>query len=268
MTEQPRPPPDWLLLAHRGFSARAPENTLPAFDLAQRAGASGFELDVRLTADLEPVVFHDQTLSRIANRSEARAALRYSELARIDAGSWFAPEFAGARIPRLETVIARYAPRMFLNIELKSDDPGDSRIADETISLLRGMDVNYTRIIISSFNPSLILRSARRWPELPRALLVPPRSRNHLLRDGRMARLCNAQQVNLPVELARPTVIQRWRSRGFAVGIWTIDEPAAVPPLIAAGASHIISNDPAALLAAIYRAPAAQPASYPEFDIE
>ena len=110
-----------FVIAHRGYSGRAPENTLPAFEAAIEAGAPALELDVRLTKDRVPIVFHDATLDRTTNGSGRIDAHDWEEVSKLDAGAWFGPAFAGARVPLLETALAMLADRVLINIELKPD---------------------------------------------------------------------------------------------------------------------------------------------------
>ena len=113
------------LIAHRGFSALAPENTLAAFDLALASDFRHIELDVQLTADGVPVVIHDDTLGRTTDGSGPVAGSTLGEIKGLDAGSWFpnAVErgYVGLRVPTLEEVLRRYAGKAHLLVELKPE---------------------------------------------------------------------------------------------------------------------------------------------------
>jgi glycerophosphoryl diester phosphodiesterase len=113
------------VIAHRGASGEAPENTMPAFELAARQGADAFELDVRLTRDGVPVVLHDAALDRTTDRSALMAALTWQELGEVDAGYRFTTDrrsfpFRGrdVRVPRLVDVLRAF-PGMPVLVELK-----------------------------------------------------------------------------------------------------------------------------------------------------
>src|SRR5438034_7470028 len=114
-----------LRIAHRGASARAPENTLAAFTEAVRLGANAIELDVHLTADGVPVVIHDATVERTTNGRGEVAAMTSKDLRRLDAGAWFSSRFRGERIPTLEESLEFARGRCALNIEIK--EPGGGR---------------------------------------------------------------------------------------------------------------------------------------------
>src|SRR5213075_2825191 len=107
--------------AHRGASRKAPENTLAAFSRAIDDGADGIELDVRLTADGEIVVFHDSRLNRTTDGSGKIERCTLDELKRLSAGSWFHPVFGGESIPTLDQALELVRRRVGVNIELKSD---------------------------------------------------------------------------------------------------------------------------------------------------
>jgi glycerophosphoryl diester phosphodiesterase len=109
---------DFALIAHRGFSSQAPENTFAAFDLAIDNGFAAIELDVQLTADGIPVVLHDGGLRRVAGGRHVGSIdrLAAAEAASIDVGSHLGSAFAGERIPRLDDVLRRYSGRTHLHV--------------------------------------------------------------------------------------------------------------------------------------------------------
>lgn len=105
------------IVAHRGAAVKAPENTLPAFELARRLGADGVELDVQATADGEVIVFHDMTLDRTTDGTGPVFATPWATVEQLDAGAWFDPRHAGTPVPRLADVLALTG--LELEIELK-----------------------------------------------------------------------------------------------------------------------------------------------------
>src|SRR2546422_1547564 len=109
-----------LVIAHRGASAAAPENTLAAFHLAADLGADGIELDVRGTADGQLVVLHDASVNRTTDGTGRVAALTLDQLRRVDAGKKFGPSFRGERIPLLSQVFEVVAGRLLGGIEIKA----------------------------------------------------------------------------------------------------------------------------------------------------
>src|SRR5438045_7294678 len=112
--EVPRP----YVLAHRGASGYAPENTFAAFDRAIEMGAPGAETDVRATADGVLVLLHDRMLDRTTNGRGPVTEMAFAELQRLDAGSWMDPRFAGERVPTAEAFLRRYGGRLALTVEV------------------------------------------------------------------------------------------------------------------------------------------------------
>jgi len=142
------------LIAHRGASLVTPENTLLAFERAAELGATWLEFDVQLMACDTLIVHHDDTFHRILNYDMPVKKTLYREIKDLDAGSWFAPKFADARIPTLQQTLQCCANLQFsLNIELKTEDDTAQQNAQATLELLKTFEY-YTpnNIVISSKN--------------------------------------------------------------------------------------------------------------------
>src|SRR5512140_205883 len=114
-----------LLVAHRGSSGTAPENTMAAFRKAIAAGVDMIELDVRMSKDYHLIVLHDSTVRRTTNGPGRVCGMSLQELKSLDAGSWFGPRFRGEQIPTLREVMELLPARVGLNSEVKTD--GDPR---------------------------------------------------------------------------------------------------------------------------------------------
>jgi glycerophosphoryl diester phosphodiesterase len=163
-----------LWIAHRGAGKLAPENTLAAFRLGAQHGYRAFECDVKLSSDGVPFLLHDATLDRTSNASGVAGDKTWSELARIDAGSWHGAAFSGEPLPTLQT-IAEFcrAGDHALNIEIKPS-PGTDRhtgevVAREAERLWAGRS---TPPLLSSFQADALEGARVGAPQLPRALLV------------------------------------------------------------------------------------------------
>src|SRR5436309_263912 len=126
----PGAPP--FIVAHRGASALAPENTLAAFRRALEAGAPAVECDVHLTADGAPIVIHDARVDRTTNGTGEVASLTLAALRALDAGGWFDPRFAGERLPTLEETLAIAAGRSRVFVELKPG--GGAALVDRALA--------------------------------------------------------------------------------------------------------------------------------------
>ncbi len=168
----------FTLIAHRGYSSEAPENTTEAFDLALKHGFNNFELDAQLTRDGEVVVIHDETVDRTTNGHGAVRDLTLAEIKSLDAGAWFngGPDgvgqpgygsYAGARVATLAEVLERYKGRAHIHLELKSFEqelPG--KVAQELkkagyITAGGGHALNPPGVTVSSFLPQQLHRSRR-----------------------------------------------------------------------------------------------------------
>jgi glycerophosphoryl diester phosphodiesterase len=143
-----------LIIAHRGYRARYPENTLVSFEAALDAGAQMIELDVMLSRDRKVVVIHDATVDRTTNGRGPVNTYTIEELKVLDAGSWFQPGFAGEKIPRLEEVLDYMGERTMINIEIKASayeahQPADA-IEGQVVDLVRRNNIQAS-VLISSF---------------------------------------------------------------------------------------------------------------------
>lgn len=146
--------PTPLFIAHRGLSARFPENTLAAFNGAIDAGAHMIELDVCLSKDRHLVVIHDETVDRTTNGTGAVRALTLDQLIRLDAGSWFDPRFNKERLPTLAQVLDAVKGHLMVNIEIKPeafepDGPTDA-VERQVLSLVREKNM-LDEVLVSSF---------------------------------------------------------------------------------------------------------------------
>lgn len=226
-----------FIWAHRGASARAPENTLAAFDLAREDGADGIELDVHLSRDGIPVVIHDETLERTTNGRGAVSSLRASELRRLDAGRWFAPAFAGERIPLLSEVLAWAGEDMPLNVELKT-----LRAGEATLRLLK--DYPRRRVLVSSFNHRLLAALREAEPRLPLGFLCDAR----LWRLGlRRALAAGAFSFHPRADLVSVALARRVKEAGLALYPWTVDDAGRAARLLRLGATGLFTNRPGEL---------------------
>lgn len=181
---QPWPWP--RVLAHRGAGALAPENTLAAIRHGQALGFRAVEVDARLTVDEVPVLIHDRTLERTTDGRGAVAETSAAEIARLDAGRWFAPQFAGEPVPTLAATIALCRARgIWIDLEIKRS-PGNVARVGEVVArstaqlyadLLRPGGDDGTRIVpqvplLSSFGRDALVAARAAAPDLPRGLLV------------------------------------------------------------------------------------------------
>jgi glycerophosphoryl diester phosphodiesterase len=235
-----------LVVAHRGASGLAPENTLAAFRLALELGTSAVECDVHLSADGAPLIIHDDRVDRTTNGSGAVAGLTLAQLRALDAGAWFAPRFAGERLPTLAEVLDVAAGRARVFVELKVG--GGAPLVD---AALAPISAGSAEVAIISFDPEIVQLVAQRRPDLPLGFLV---SRQHVTRHGAAAVIAHARELGAgfvsPHEAAvdEPFLTQA-HAAGLPVSVWTVDDPRRMELLAALGVDAITTNRPDVALA-------------------
>jgi glycerophosphoryl diester phosphodiesterase len=226
-----------LNIAHRGASGSFPENTLSAFRAAIETGADMCELDVQLTRDGAVVVIHDDTVDRTTDGTGAVVAMTLAEIKRLDAGVKFDKRFTAEPVPTLDEVFALVDGRCSLNIELKSDG-----LEAKVSEMVRSRDA-FGWTLVSSFD----------WAALARIRHIAPELRVGLLASRWPARLVGAatemkaDAINPRFDIVTEDLCIAAHSRELNVYAWTVDEPAAMRPLIAAGVDGIMTNWPGRL---------------------
>jgi glycerophosphoryl diester phosphodiesterase len=229
-----------LVWGHRGASADAPENTLAAFELAERQGADGVELDVQRCGSGELVVLHDESLGRTTGFAGLVAETPWAVIRTLDAGARKAPRFAGERVPLLAQVLAQTT--MLLNVELKCDRTDDRGLSAEAVRLVREAKAE-ERVLLSSFNPLCLARARAEAPGIARALLFEEDSA-WPLRHALAAPALGVRALHPQASLATADRVARWRRRGYSVACWTVDDPELAATLWQSGVSGVITNRP------------------------
>jgi len=225
-------------VAHRGYSAVAPENTLPAFASAVLAGATHVEFDVRTTADGVPVVIHDRTLDRTTTGAGYVWESTASEVLAVDAGSWFSPAFAGVRVPTLtETLDLLAADGPEILLEIKPPATLDQVKAIAELVAERGL---LSRTIIQSFDPEVVRLAREAAPDVRRGLL-----RQGLTPEtAALARELGVVCCNPSVDdvLTGPATMAALREAGIEVLPWTANDMTRWPALVEAGVGGLITD--------------------------
>jgi glycerophosphoryl diester phosphodiesterase len=141
------------VIGHRGAKEYAPENTLESIHTAADLGVEWVELDVKLTKDQVPIIFHDDTLDRTTNGSGPVAEMLYDDICQLEAGSWFADSFAGIKIPSLEEALeVIYARNLGFNMEIKACPGREKETAEVALDYLASSWDDHNRLLISSFS--------------------------------------------------------------------------------------------------------------------
>jgi glycerophosphoryl diester phosphodiesterase len=231
-----------LIIAHRGASAHAPENTLAAFKLALDLGADGVELDAKLTIDGKVVVIHDQTVDRTTGSHGVVREMTLGQLKSLDAGSFFDSGFAHEQIPTLEEVFASIGARTLVNVEITNYTSVGDALPDRICDLVIQYGLQ-DHIIFSSFHPFNLIRTRRRLPQVPVAILTQPGAAGRLMR-GPLGRLAAPRFIHPYFSDVTGASLAQEHRRGRHVNAWTVDSPEEIRRLSRMGIDGIITDDP------------------------
>ncbi len=233
------------IIAHRGASALAPENTLAALHLAARMGAGWVEFDVTLSQDCEPVLFHDDDLRRTSTGKGLVANASWAELQRLDAGSWFKPAFKGQRIPHFEQAL-KLCLQLGLqpNIEIKPT-PGRDEVTAEVVceTVYRLWPATVPPPLLSSFSVESLLVARDILPGWPRGYLIWDRPDDW----AAIADEIEAATINISAKKETGSSIAAYRSTGRPVLAYTVNRPSHARHLFSVGVSGVFT-DRAALM--------------------
>jgi len=233
------PGPHPRVIAHRGASAKAPENSREAFAQAEADGADGIELDVMAVASGEVIVFHDDDLLRLGGRPGRVRELAWSALREVRLSS-------GVGIPLLADVLAAH-PRLLFNIELKAAGyapRGLAALVERVAAIVAGAHAA-PRVLISSFHPWAVALWQRHCPAIPAALLYESSSARPFREAWSLAWL-RPFAAHPEAKLCDRPHLESLRRRGLQINVWTVDAPEELRRLAGLGVDGVISNDPKA----------------------
>jgi glycerophosphoryl diester phosphodiesterase len=245
-----------LIIAHRGASAQAPENTVAAFQIAIEAGADGVELDVRLSKDGVPVVVHDRNLKRLAGRADAVADLKAEDLAVVDVGSSFnathpkrgRSEFAGVGIPTLAEVLGLFAASTGLvHVELKIDKKHELMPLVNAVCRVVHASPALPRIVLSSFRLTALAEAKHVLPSVRTSALFAPSIMRFIKRRRHMISLARAfgtNEISPYRSLVTPKFARLARDIGIPVNIWTCDNIKWLERACNLKLNALMTNDP------------------------
>jgi glycerophosphoryl diester phosphodiesterase len=238
------PPDSMLVIAHRGASGHAPENTLAAFRRATALGASFIETDLQLSRDARFVAIHDDTVNRTTNGHGKVHELTLADLRKLDAGSWFGSEFTGERIPTLDEIL-EFARKNDVVFYLELKPTGSWGGEHSLIGALRQTG-EVARTVVISFDPSVLEALRRIEPTLMTGLLFEGQIDQPLERAVEIG----ARQLAVRGDLVTPALLAEARKKDLQVVCWTVNQPAHMRMLIEAGVQGIMSDYPDRLVAA------------------
>jgi glycerophosphoryl diester phosphodiesterase len=251
------------IIAHRGASGHAPENTLPAFERALELGAFEVELDVRMSRDGELFLFHDETLDEKTDGAGRFSEASSAKLRRLDIGSWFdrqhlaqPPRFAGTGLITLSELFAHFGARLVYHVEIKGRE---ARIPPEIVRRVREFELG-ERVVVTSFSLEQLRRVRKLDATLPVWLLI---ARQNELQEraeaklpllelqGREIRVALAegfQGVGIAAPDISPEIVELAHREGLRVRAWGIKRDAHIDRVIAAGANGMTIDWPERLI--------------------
>jgi glycerophosphoryl diester phosphodiesterase len=234
------------VIAHRGASRIAPENTLAAFQAAADMGADAIELDAKLSSDGAVVVHHDLTLDRTTNGTEASPHAALTDQA-LDAGAKFNPD-SGERIPSLNEVFEALGRRVLINIELKNYESVFDRLAEAVVRVVRRHGLE-RRVLLSSFNPFALWTARRLAPDVPKGLLVWPGQKGWM--QATLRRLTAFEAYHPQDSMTDRVTIADQHAQGRRVNVWTVNDVGRMRELLLLGCDGLITDVPDAARQAV-----------------
>ena len=229
-----------LVIAHRGASLLAPENTMAAFRLAAELGADAVEFDVKLTRDGVAVIHHDMSLGRTTDGVGRIKDINSTKLFRLDAGLKFGEKFRGEPIPTLEQVLIEFKDQILLNIELTNYTSPIDTLPQTVLSNLNYANLT-DNILISSFNLIALRKINRLNPKIRTALLVGTGIPGWIRRP--LENLTPYDDLHPHYNLITKQLVQRIHLSENRINTWTVNDYDLMVELMSIGVDGIITDD-------------------------
>ncbi|WP_174613671.1 glycerophosphodiester phosphodiesterase [Virgibacillus ihumii] len=228
------------IIAHRGASRSAPENTMSAFELAYQSGAEGIETDVQLTKDNVPVIMHDERLKRTTNGTGYIKDYTLSQLQQLDAGTWFSTKFSGETIISLHELLQWLRNKqLYLNIELKNNKIDYKNLENIVVDMISQFQLQ-NRTTISTFNPKSVRRLSTIANQIDIAFLTSKR-RKRLVEN---AKLLGASAVHIKYPLLSNRLIQQCKQENIPVRVYTVNSTNRMQRCFDYGSDGIFTDIP------------------------
>lgn len=249
-----------LIIAHRGASELAPENTIAAFQRAIDDGADGIEFDVRLAKNGEVVVFHDASLNRVSQKKGRVIDFTVGELQETDIGSWFNKKFprkadayfAAEKVVSLKQTLDFLKDfRGLIYIEIKCKDSEVKQISEAVFQLIKDSPL-LPQIIVKSFQLEIIPTIRSFSKQITTAALFAPKIMTILRKEKRLVNIAHdlgADMLSVHFSLATKKLIKKAEKKNLPVTIWTANHERWVKRAVNLNLFAIITNNPARLLA-------------------
>lgn len=234
--------PHPAIIAHRGSSAYAPENTIAAFELAIQQGADAIELDVWLTRDEQVVVIHGPDLNRTTGVAGSVMTMNLPQLKALDAGSYFDPAYKDERIPTLSEVFEAIGKKIVINIELKNYTSFSNALPDKVTEIVKKHRLGQW-VFFSSFNPIAFRHIRSRLPETPTALLALSGFKGWLSRS-QVAQIFPYEALHPYYEDVKPSLVKWLHKRNKRLHTYTVNQADDMKKLVELQVDGLITNDP------------------------
>lgn len=249
-----------LIIAHRGASYAAPENTLAAFNLGWEEKADGIEGDFYLSSDGRIVCIHDRTTKRTAGEDLNVAEATWDQLRKLDVGKWKAEQYAGERVPDLAEVLATVQPGKRIYIEIKCG----AEVMPALVEAVRASKVTADQISVISFQKEVIAATKEQLPGVTANWLTGFKEQE----DGTwwpdpqtiVDTLRELKADGVGVGAQRPAITQEMvttiKNAGFGFHVWTVDNPEFARYLVGLNVDSITTNRPGGLRSELETSPA------------
>jgi glycerophosphoryl diester phosphodiesterase len=227
-----------IVIAHRGYSKIAPENTISAFKLAVRFRADMIELDVRMTKDGTPVVIHDSKVDRTTNGTGSVKNFYLWVLRELDAGSWFNHKYIGEKIPTLKEVFDAVGGKIPINIEIKNASIKD-KLTEKVLAVIYENEIA-NNVLISSFDPRILRNVRKLTDEIPTGFLY-----HYPIYFNPVKTLLNLG-TNVLIhnyKFTTPKLVEKLHNAGFKIFVYTVNRPNHILKMLEIGVDGIITDD-------------------------
>jgi glycerophosphoryl diester phosphodiesterase len=233
------------VIAHRGFAGQAPENTLIAIEEAIGVGAEMVEVDVTMTSDGHVICLHDETLDRTTSGSGLPNEMTLAQIKQLDAGSWFAPDFAGEPIPTLVEVLEAVKGRILINVEIKPEAMALG-VVPKVAALIDEHDM-LDYVVVSSFSPEALRLMKITDPAVVTATLF-----NKDLHSGldplEIIQQVGSRGFNISGKRVTLEIINRCHKHGIPVSVYTVNDEIEMRRMMELGVDAVFSDYPDQML--------------------
>ena len=223
------------IVSHRGYSSKAPENTIPAIELAIQAHADYVEIDVQQTKDGVLVLLHDRSLRRTTGLNKLIYNTNYREIKKLDAGSWFGSEYAGTNIPTLEEVLDFCNGRINLSIDLKFHGQ-EKDLEEDLVALIEEYDF-VENCFVSSFNYDSIVKIKKLNEDISTGYIMSPAY-------GDFYNKPYMDFLSVRASLVNRNIVERAHEAGKEVHVWTVNKRKDLERMKSLGVDYVVTDEP------------------------